>query len=72
VGLFLTKELNMDIEHREHIRIRLIGIMDAIVHKETTITQLGISTLLGLDKDSKELALLIAELSPEQKRVIFK
>lgn len=57
--------------HMEHIRIRLGGIMDAIIHKDTVIRYRGLATLLGLPENHPSMRKLLDDLSDEQRELIL-
>jgi hypothetical protein len=61
----------MDDIQIEHMKFRLNGIMDAILHKDTHIRYQGLLSLLGLTATSPRIGDLLAELTPEQRAAIL-
>lgn len=52
--------------------IRLVGILDTIIYKETTISYKAVATLLGAEESEEWLATLVENLDEKHRRVIVR
>lgn len=61
----------MDDTQIAHMQIRLNGILDAIIHKDTHIRYQGLLSLLGMTATSPGLGGLFEDLTDERREVIL-